>query len=274
VIIAFSLSKTKVQKGKNGRYGMRYSLFLMLLLFVVKSSSDFVDSKVQAKLPVRITGRVVDGKRNPVSGGEIIIDYSGCKECMDKILPAAEIFEDGNFGISLEGLPEKGLVLYATGPVPQGFWSIISVPSYNLKHNPVFRGHPLRFLPKDAGEWYKIGDVVATILYTGVKLDLVSLFPGKYEASERAAGYLKIALKDSYGKQIYKGDLPTVSAFDPGYSFANIALPQGRWSLTISFTDENQLSTSRRITLDNKSTNCKLVTFVGRQQKTSKCADP
>jgi hypothetical protein len=253
---------------------MKYSLIFIFLLFVGKSTSKPVNDTPQPKLPVGVTGRVIDKKGNRVSRGKVIIDYPACEGCIDQILPAAEIFEEGGFGVHLEGLPEKGLVLYAIGPVPQGFWSIISVPSYNLKHNPVFRGHPLRFLPKDAGEWYKIGDVVATILYTGVKLDLVSLFPGKYEASERAAGYLKIALKDSYGKQIYKGDLPTVSAFDPGYSFANIALPQGRWSLTISFTDENQLSTSRRITLDNKSTNCKLVTFVGRQQKTSKCADP
>ncbi|MFN7948067.1 MAG: carboxypeptidase-like regulatory domain-containing protein [Blastocatellia bacterium] len=241
--------------------------FLLILTSLMVSIPAGTQQKAA---PYWITGRAVDGKGRPVVGAKVLINYPPCKGCIDQLLPSALTQENGAFALSAEELPAKELKLYIEGPVPEGFYSPLSPPFDVLRHNPKFSGYSL---PVKSGVWKDdIGNVPVKILYAGVKIDLVSVFEGKYQADVAEARNIVFNLKDGCGKEVYSGSLPEAMAFDPTFTFARIALPKGRWTLLFTLNDQHKMVMSRRLFVRTNNSGCTTVTFRKGRQHLSGCS--
>jgi hypothetical protein len=104
-------------------------------------------------------------------------------------------------------------------------------------------------------------DVLVKIRYSKVIIEIPKELTEKYKPNREASKGLNFTLRDVQGKVIYAGPLPEL-AFDPTFSYVNLALPQGSWKVDFSLGDNKQLRPAA-VSLHIAGLSCKKVTVVG-----------
>lgn len=218
---------------------------ILLLAFLVLAGGARVSAR---QMTLLVTGRAVDECGMPVPGASATLYTPPCRSCIDNVFPSGLSLSDGMFFIDAEGLGLKGLRLFLEGPVKKGFWSpLLGPPFRSLSHIREFQGIPVT-LSRGSGQ-LDLGDVPVDIRYNEVTVELTKVLKGQYQPGGDAASLLSITLTDELGTVVYDGR-PSEVAFDPTYSSINLALTNGRWTLTLHPDPRNRRSRPVRTILD------------------------
>jgi hypothetical protein len=189
--------------------------------------------------------------------------------CIDHVLPATRSLPDGVFFIDSAGISLKKLELFIEGPLPRGFWSAFGGPPFDkLSHLSSFKGIPIR--ARKGRVRVDLGDVIVKVLYGKVIIELSKVLGDKYTPRRTALKELNLTLRDAKGKIIYEGQLPEM-AFDPTFSYVNLALTQGTWKVEFSYGDQKMRLGSPVLSIHIADLGCKKVTLVDSKLKEQAC---
>ena len=219
---------------------VKLKLILLGFLLLAGPATGFAQQQT-----ILVTGRAIDERGVPISDAIVTLYYPPCRDCIDHILPVSFTHPDGVFFIDHKSSSLRGLKLFIQERVPKGFWSPFHAPPFEkLSHLPAFQGIPIS--PRKGSEREDLGDVLVRIRYSKVTLDLPKVLGEQYKPSQEASRLLNVTLQDSQGNVIYEGPLPEV-AFDPTFSFINLALTKGKWIVNISPAGQPQMIRPRRL---------------------------
>jgi hypothetical protein len=238
---------------------------LILLTFLLIGSAAVLG---QGKT-VTVTGRAVDERGAPISNAIATLYYPPCRDCIDHILPVGFSFPDGVFFVQHAGVSLRGWKLFLRERVPNGYWSPIDGPPFEkLSHLARFKGIPIR--PRKVRVRVDLGDVLVKVRYSKVVIELPSVLGEKYKPSRDALNELNFTLRDAQAKIIYDGQLPEL-AFDPTFSFVNLALTKGAWRVEFSCSNQKVRLRSPVLPIHIADLGCKKVTVVHGRQTEQTC---
>lgn len=243
---------------------VKLNLVLLAVLLLGCNANNFAQRKT-----VRVTGRALDAQGMAISNAIVIFHTPPCQNCIDHVLPATLSLPDGVFFIDSAGISLKKLELFIEGPVPKGFWSAFGGPPFDrLSHLSSFKGISIR--PRKGRVRVDLGDIIVKVLYGKVIIELSKVLGDKYTPSRTALKELNLTLRDAQGKIIYDGQLPEL-AFNPTFSYVNLALTKGTWKVEFFLGDQKLRLRSPVLSIDIKDLDCRRVTLINGKQTEQAC---
>lgn len=242
----------------------KFNPTLLILLLVAGSVTVFGQGRT-----IMVAGRAVDERGAPISNAIATIYYPPCRDCIDHILPVGFSLPDGVFFVDHSGISLRGWKLFLRERVPNGYWSPIDGPPFEkLTHLAQFRGIPIR--PQKRTTRVDLGDVLVRVRFSKVIIELPKVLGEQDKPSRDVLEALKFTLRDARGKIIYDGQLPE-SAFDPTFSFVNLALTKGVWGVEFSIADQKIRLRSPVLSIRIADLGCKKITLVNGRQSEQGC---
>jgi Ankyrin repeats (3 copies) len=206
-------------------------LCVAILIAQCVAQTDWAQAK-----SVTINGRVVSSTRQPVANAVIslrpLFPESDAAESTDGLV--AQYTSDSNGLFSIPDAPGQAdrVILYVPPPVPPDVYAPISPPFLDLSGGQLINGTVIK-VDKDR-DVMEVGDVPVNVRFTNLKLLLLNSSGRPYPLKGDDNSPPVLRVRDARGDVVATGAVP-VKAIRQDDSSISLALPEGRWTISISF---------------------------------------
>lgn len=222
---------------------------------------------LQQQVNVLVTGRAIDEQMRPVSDAIVTLYSPPCRSCLDHVFPVGSSRSDGTFFIEFSGNRSDKLTLFIESPQPRNSWAPLRYPPFQeLARLKQVRGYDIR--PPREGQ-VDLGNVPVSIHYATLNIDVSSVFGGSYKPGDTGPDQIGITIRDSRKNLIFEGPVPP-KAFDQSFTFLNLALTKGKWTIEL-FLRDNENNSRKKLSVKFDRPVCKSIALVNGKEIQQPC---